>query len=320
MRIGTHRRALLLASVCSILLLALLPTGAAGRASAPSGHNGRSTEVTIVTLALEPAALAFYAERRGLFSQQGIEAKIVATRVAALLSGDAQFSGLNVGGAAILKSRNAPIRLVAAGAVYKPSAPTTGLVAAPGQTISSAGDLVGKTIAIDQTNTIAHIALLKWLKERGVSAGDVHLVEIPFAQMLGPLQRRTVDAAVLPEPFLTLALQRGAKRFGRPIAAVCSQDCLLTIWMARKDVDATLTARFRNAMQAAAVWANQKRNDALSAAILAKYVPVDKVALAKMTRTRFAQRLRPAMAQPWIDVYAEFGVIPSAFRAIDLLK
>jgi hypothetical protein len=42
--------------------------------------------------------------------------------------------------------------------------------------------------------------------------------------------------------------------------------------------------------------------------------------MAKMTRTRFAPRLRPALAQPWIDAYAEFGVIPASFRAIDLVK
>jgi hypothetical protein len=42
--------------------------------------------------------------------------------------------------------------------------------------------------------------------------------------------------------------------------------------------------------------------------------------MAKMTRTRFAERLRPASAQPWIDAYAEFGVIPTSFRAIDLVK
>ena len=39
-----------------------------------------------------------------------------------------------------------------------------------------------------------------------------------------------------------------------------------------------------------------------------------------MTRTRFAERLRPVQAQPWIDAYAEFGVIPQSFRAIDLVK
>ena len=55
-------------------------------------------------------------------------------------------------------------------------------------------------------------------------------------------------------------------------------------------------------------------------AILANYTPIDKKVIAKMTRTRFATRLRPAMAQPWIDVYAEFGEIPASFRAIDLVR
>jgi hypothetical protein len=39
-----------------------------------------------------------------------------------------------------------------------------------------------------------------------------------------------------------------------------------------------------------------------------------------MTRTSFATRLRPGLAQPWIDVFAEFGVIPASFSANDLVK
>jgi NitT/TauT family transport system substrate-binding protein len=312
-------RPLRAAIVCSFLVLLLVPGGAGGSAASPA------TTVTIATLPLEPAALAFYAKERGFLTQQGIEANLLVVSdpsqlVAALLAGEAQFSGLNVGGAAILKSRAAPVRLVAAGAMYRRAAPTTAIVAAPGRTITRARDLVGKQIAIDAANTIAHIGLLKWLKGNGVSASDVRLVEIPFAQMLGPLRRGTVDAAVLPEPFLTQALQRGGKRVANLLHATCSQDCLLTIWMARKDMDPVLAARFRNAIQAAAVWANQPTNDAASGAILAKYAHIDKTVIAKMTRTRFSQRLRPALAQPWIDVFAEFGVIPASFRAIDLVK
>jgi NitT/TauT family transport system substrate-binding protein len=317
--VAVRKAARLLIGLLAVLLL--VPGSAVG-----SSTRGRAlTPVTVATIPVEPAALAYYARDKGFFRQQGIEAKFLnlsepTQLVAALLSGEAQFTGLNVGGAAILKSHDAPVRLVAGGALYKLSAPTGALVAAPGRTISRARDLVGKRIAIDQKHSVAHISLLEWLKKGGVSADDVELVEIPFTQVLGPLQRGTVDAAVVPEPFLTLATERGAKPVARPIDAVCSQDCLLTFWMARRDVDANLAARFRNAMQAAAVWANQPRNDAASAAILANYVPIDKKVLAKMTRSRFASRLRPAMAQPWIDVYAEFGEIPASFRAIDLVK
>ena len=311
-----------LTALVTVLLVLLAPSGAAG--TAPAGGTPL-TKVTVATLALEPAALAFYAQHRGYFRQQGIDAQLLvltepAQLAAALLSGDAQVSGFNVGGAAILKSRNAPIRVVAAGAVYRPTEPTTALVAMPGKRITRARDLVGKRIAIDAANTIAHIGLLKWLKGNGVSASDVRLVEMPFAQMLGPLRRGTIDAAALPEPFVTLALERGARRVANHLHAVCQQECLLTVWMTRRDLDATVAARLRNAIQAAAAWANQPRNDAASGRILRRYLPLDGALIAKMPRTRFSERLRPAIAQPWIDVYAEFGVIPASFRAIDLVK
>ena len=311
--------------MCAILLVAAVPAGAAGSAASPAASNAQLTPVTIAMLPLEPAAQAFYAKHRGFFRRQGIDAKLLVVSdppqtVAALLSGRAQFGAVPVGGAAVLKARGAPIRIVAAGAMYRRVAPGSGLVAAPGKRITRARDLVGKTVGIDAPNTIAHIGLLKWLKGNGVSASDVRFVDIPFAQMLGPLRRRTIDAAVLPEPYLTLAIQRGAKRVANIFHAVCRRDCLLTMWMSRRDIDPVLAARFRSAIQVAAVWANRTRNNAASGAILARYAPIDRRVIAKMTRTRFAQRLRPALAQPWIDVYAEFGLIPAPFPASDLVK
>jgi NitT/TauT family transport system substrate-binding protein len=238
-----------------------------------------------------------------------------------VLSGEVTFSAFNVGGLANLKSRGAPVKLVAAGALYRPEAPTTALVAAPGRRITSARDLVGKQIAIDARTTIAHVGLLKWLKTNGVSAEDVKLVEFRgFAPMLGPLRRGQIDAAVLPEPYWYLATQRGARRVARIFDATCKSDCLITTWIARKDVDPALAARFRNAIQAAAVWANQKRNQAATSAILAQQASIDQGLVMHMARTSFATRLRPALAQPWIDAYAEFGVIPKSFAAIDLVK
>jgi NitT/TauT family transport system substrate-binding protein len=283
------------------------------------------TKVNITALAIEPTALAFYAKERGFFRREGIDARIKVISgpqqaPAAVLSGTATFSSYNVAQLAVLKSRGAPVRLAAAGAVYAPETPTTALVAAKGERFRRAGELVGKTIAIDDPKTPAHIGLLRWLKQNGVGADDVSLVYMPFAQMLGPLSRGTVDAAVVPEPVLTVALQQGATRIAHILNAVCASDCLATIWMARRDVDPDLAARFRKAIQAAAVWANQEANERASGAILAKYSELDPALFGTVTRTRFATRLRPELAQPWIDLYAEFGVIPSSFPAIDLTK
>ena len=306
-----------------LFLVLLAPTSAR---SAPSAERaGAQTSITVATLPIEPGALAFYAKDRGYFRRQGLDVtiKVLADPLqltAALLSGQAQFSGTAIGVLANLKSRDLPVKLVAAGAINRAKAPTSALVAAPGKRITRARDLVGKLVAIDAPSTPAHIGLLKWLKVNGVSASKVRLTYIPFALMPDPLRRGTVDAAVLPEPLLTVVTRRGAKRVAPIINAVCPKDCLLTGHMARRDVDQGVAARFRNAIQAAAVWANQKRNERASGAILAKYTGVDKALIRKTTRTSFATRLRLAPAQPWIDVYAEFGVIPKSFPAADLVR
>ena len=148
-----------------------------------------------------------------------------------------------------------------------------------------------------------------------MSEGDVTLVEFRgFAPILGPLRRGQIDAAVLPERYLTQAKQRGSRRIATIFDATCRTECLITAWMARKDIDPELAARFRNAIQAASVWANQKENREASGAILARQASVDVSLVRRITRTTFATRLRPALAQPWVDAYAEFKMIPSGFR------
>ena len=95
---------------------------------------------------------------------------------------------------------------------------------------------------------------------------------VVFPDMVASLSKGDVDAAFLPEPYITEAVQRGSKVVAYPFNAVCSKVCVITFWIARADVDANVVARFRNAMQNAAVWANQDKNDAASAKILARYV------------------------------------------------
>jgi NitT/TauT family transport system substrate-binding protein len=310
---------------CLLALLALLAV--AGLAATPAaGRSAELTPIKIAVLPLEPTAQAMYAKHRGMFRKQGIDAELKlladpSQTVSTLLSGQVQFAATHVGLVAKLKSDGAPIRVVAAGATYDPKRkPTSSLVAARGEAITRARDLVGKTIAIDFPNTIADLGVRAWLEENGVDPKNVKFTFIAFPQMLGPLAQGTVDAALLPEPYLTLAIQQGARRVASPFQAVCSTTCQLTFWIARADVDPNVIARFRNAIQNAAVWANQDKNDPISGKILAKYAPIDAKVIAKMARTTFGTRLRVSLAREWLALFAKYGVIPSSFRPIDLVK
>lgn len=307
------------------LLAAVLAVHAAGSAAAAPADRAQLRKITIALIGVDATGQAMYAKHRGFFARQGLDAEIKVLAdgtqtVPAVLSGQAQFAAIPTPGLAALKANGGPVRGIAGGAVYEPKTRTTVLVASPRVQIRRARDLAGKRVAIDFRNSIAHVALLRWLKRGGVSEQDVDLSYIPFPQMIGPLMRGQLDAAWLPEPFATVAVQRGARIVAMPFDAVCTSDCLLTMWMARKDLDPQLVARFRNAVQAAAVWANQKPNQAASGRILAMYAPVSTSVRAKMARFSYATRLRLRMGQPWIDLYREFGLIPESFTVGDLVK
>lgn len=299
---------------------------AAGVIAVPAaGRTEQLTPIKVAILPLEPTAQAMYAKHRAMFRKQGLDVELKiftdpSQVIGALFSGQVQFAGTHVGNAAKLKSDRAPIVVVAAGALYNPKKPTSYLVSARGKTITHARDLVGKTIAIDFPNTIADLGVKEWLAKNGVDPEDVKLTYVPFPQMIGPLSQGTVDAAFLPEPYLTQVLLEGSKRLANSFTAVCTKACQLTFWIARADVPESIRARFRVAIQNAAIWANQDKNDAVSGKILAKYTGLDVKVIEKIRRTTFGTRLRVSLAKPWLPVFAKYGVIPSSFKPGDLVK
>ena len=305
----------LIGFLCAVALFAPLATAG----------DAELTPVDIAMIRAEPVSQAMFAKHRAMFRKQGIDATLqfladINQTVPALLSGSADFIAMPAANLAVLKSKGAKVKAVAGGAMYDPKAPTSGLVAAKGKTIQGARDLIGKTVAIDVLNTIAHIGVLEWLERAGVDPDDVKFNVLPFPLMMGPLEEGTVDAAYLPEPWLTVALQLGAKRIAYPFDAVCSKVCLLTVWVANGDVSANVAARFRNAIQASAVWANQKKNFEARRKILAKYLDLKPEVLRNMALTRFATRLRPARSQAFLDLFAKRGLIPASYKASELVK
>jgi NitT/TauT family transport system substrate-binding protein len=309
-------RALIAGVFCAVALFAPL---------AGAGGTAELTPIKVAIFPIEAAGQVMYAKHRGMFRKQGIDAELRTLSdpsqfVPALLSGDVQFSLLPVAVTAVLKSKGVPVKVVAAAATFDPKQPSSALVAGKGKGITRARDLVGKTIAVEGPNTIGHLAVLEWLERNGVDGDDVRFAYIGFPLMLGPLAQGTIDAANFGEPFLTLALQAGAKRIGTPNRAVCPKICQVTFWVARADVDENLAARFRNAVQRAALWANQRKNDQASGKILAKYAPIDAKVIAKVTRVTFGTRLRLSLTKPWLDLYAKRGLIPASFKPADLVK
>jgi ABC-type nitrate/sulfonate/bicarbonate transport system substrate-binding protein len=94
------------------------------------------------------------------------------------------------------------------------------LMVAPDSTVSDISQLEGQRIAVNTLRNINDIVLGAMLEEAGLSYDSVDFVEVPFPDMAAAVDNGDVAAALLIEPFVTLAEDGGLKIIGRPYSAL----------------------------------------------------------------------------------------------------
>ena len=219
-----RRTALWVAPLAAALMIFGLLAIAGCTADSPSEPDGGGTPVKatpaaikIGTLATQDALPLWVAEAAGYFEDQGILSVEIITfqsateSQAAFTSGavDALMTDIIV--AANLQASGTPVTLATVMLGSEPSEGRFAVVAAPGSSITSMADLRGVAVGTASA-TITEYILDKLMEEAGYSAAVVKREEVgkmPVRFQL--LMEGQLKAAVLPEPFVTLAEQGGAK-------------------------------------------------------------------------------------------------------------
>jgi NitT/TauT family transport system substrate-binding protein len=211
-----------------------------------------------------------------------------------------------------------PYGFFAGGSFYSTNAPTTVLCVAKNSPIRSAKDLEGQAIAVVALTSISSLSVQEWLRQNGADLTKIKLFETPFSTMAPALERGTVAAAFIAEPFLS-----GAKTEIRWLAKTydaIAKQFYIQAWFTSRDFlakDPETGRRLLRAVYESARWSNA-HHDA-SAAILSKYskLPVERIE--SMTRAVFATSLDPRMMQPVLDVAARYKLIEKPLSARDLV-
>jgi len=99
----------------------------------------------------------------------------------------------------------ADLDIFAEGSVMETGA--QGLYVLPGSRIRRLGDLEGKTIGVNAPGNILYLLAASVLADNGLSVSGVHFAYYPLPQMAAMLKAGKITAAVLPEPFASLAEQ-----------------------------------------------------------------------------------------------------------------
>jgi NitT/TauT family transport system substrate-binding protein len=298
----------------------MITAGSMSLFTRPAESQTESTELRVGSVAADTYAEAFYALDLGLFERAGLNVTVTpfnnsGAMAAAVVGGSLDFGAGDAAELANGFNRGIPFVVIAGGALYSSSAPTTALCVTSSSTISRATDLEGQNVALVSLVSLSSAGLKSWLAQHGADVTKVHFIELPFSQMVTALDRGTVAAACLSEPLMSQALAGSARIFANVFDAIGKQ-FLISEWYTTQDVLAKKAAaaeRFVRVIYDAAQWANTHHTQ--SAAILAKYAKIDVKLLDRSHRAVYATNLRSEMMQPVLDTALRFGSLATATSA-----
>lgn len=150
------------------------------------------------------------AQEEGLFSREGVAVNLVrftsaVERDSALQAGKLDGLVTDILAVMLLNEGGFPVKITSL------TNGRYGIAASPGSSLRTVMDLKGRSAAIS-LNTIIHYFTDMSTEEAGLAAGSVNLVPIPKMPVrMEMLLAGQVDAAVMPEPFLTTATLKGAR-------------------------------------------------------------------------------------------------------------
>lgn len=289
----------------------------------PTAGRAQTTAIRVGGLTTDTFAMAYYAREMGFFSRAGLTVELLPFNNGSTQAAAAAGGALDVGigeatelanGAA----RGLPFAIIAGGAMYQTSAPTTLLCVAKNSPLRAAKDFEGQTIAVPALVALTATAVRAWLAQNGADLAKVRFVEMPLPQMAEAVARGTIGAAHLGEPQLTAGsalVQPVAKCYDAIAPQFILSDWFTTRdWIARNPETAK---RFVAVAYETARWANANHDESL--AILAKAAKYDLDLVRSMRRASYATSLDARLIQPVLDAGLKYKALERPFNANDLI-
>lgn len=193
-------------AVVMTIVAALLLAGCGGNAPAAPGGLEKTDLVVGAVPAADTVGL-YIAQQEGLFAAQGLHVKIVPVRSSATAISD-QVAGhydVTIGNyvSYILAevTGTAKLHIIAEASLMQPRCQE--VLTVPGSPIKTIAELKGKKVGVNVPDNIGTLLVSSVLADNAMNASEVHFVPIPFPAMGAALEAHKVDAAWLPEPFIS---------------------------------------------------------------------------------------------------------------------
>jgi NitT/TauT family transport system substrate-binding protein len=288
----------------------------------PARGAAQSAPIVVIGTANDSGGAMLYAEDLGLYEKAGLDVKLQVLNnpgavVAAVVAGSAAISTLTIPGIALARQHGLPIVIIAPASLYSSDHPTSGIFVLKNSPIKTAAELDGKTMATRDIGNMSYYGANAWIDKNGGDSKTVKWVEITDTAALAAMKAGRIDAASVSEPALDDAIHGPDARLLAACYDAIARSFLIGAYFSTAAFAKShpeVVRGFSRTIIEAGKWANQ--NHLASAKILAKYsgVPVPPT----NTRVTYAEQMRPADAQPVIDLLEQYGVIKGKMLASDL--
>ena len=207
-----------------------LVAGSLLAAAAPAAAQTAPATVRIGSIAIDASGESYYGVESGIFASNGINAQVTTSNtgaaiLTAVLAGDLDVGIANPLQIASAIARGIPLQMLAPAALYSLKDANANLVVAKDSPFKTPKDLVGATFGVSSLADFNQLSLLGIPRHEQRAEGQRQFVELPFSQVGAALQRGTIGAAVITEPFKSDAIRAGQIReFGDTYLTIAARD------------------------------------------------------------------------------------------------
>ena len=282
--------------------------------------------VRIGVLPVADFATVYVAIDQGYFDDEGLRVETQTMQNAAaiapsVINGQLQFGTGAITPVIAAAEKGLPIKVAAnqADVAGAPDQDVSGLFVKPDSGINRPRDLEGKTVAVNGLGAIVHVAAAAAVKEDGGDPSKVTFVAMAFADMPGAVQRGSVDAASVVEPFVGLSQANGLQLIDHPYQNLDKGGSMAVLFTAGPfaEENPEVVEKVQRAIRRASVAAQQ--DPELVRKVLTEYGGMKPDAVQKMKQPPYGENVNPEALTRTSELMSELGFIESPINGDEML-
>jgi NitT/TauT family transport system substrate-binding protein len=310
-----------LASAATVLVTGCGSSNNGTTAADSAGGGSGTTTLKIADFPVMELGALFLGRDEGDFTKQGVTLKSVqlsgagAAMLPALQSGAIDIAPSNVVSVMQANAQGQDVKCFAAITRRPATGRPLAIIASPKANVSSAKDLVGKTVAVNALGGSNDLITREWLQSQGVDPKSVKLVATAVNEMPQVLSSGSVAAAIVDEPYTTIAVDDGDKVLAeRPYQAIAPTP-IFSCWAATSKTiqnNSKALKAFVAGMDAASKAANGNRS--LVSKTLVSDMKMDQKVADAATVPQFVTAISADDLKVWADAAEKFGLLKSGYN------